>query len=142
MPGYPINIGTGARAINPLAQAICWGFAVVNILLAFGMFFFVKPTVPIAVANILSYQAWGLVFLALGAAMAYTLVQRRWWTLRRVELACVLVKAIWLVALLLRCLETPSTVLITVVWGFLAYIQAVLYVFFFPTPASGGGRDV
>jgi hypothetical protein len=72
------SVRPALRHVAPLTHAICWGYAVINIAIGFGLFFLYETRVPIAVANILSYPQWGVVFLALGAYAAYSLWTNNW----------------------------------------------------------------
>lgn len=117
----------------PLTYAICWGFAVVNMILGLGMIFLYNAPVPIAVANILSYREWGALFLVLSLVTAYGLIKNDWHLTRNTQLAGVLIKTVWLVALIFRCISFPPTILITAVWFFFVYVQAMTYVHFVPT---------
>lgn len=118
------------KQIAPLTYSICWGYVVVNILIGIGMFFFYATTIPLAVANILSYQVWGVLFLATGIVSGCALLKNEWRTTRSLLLAGLTLKAIWAIALIIRCLSSPQTILITVVWLFFAYVQAVTYIYF------------
>lgn len=120
--------------IAPLTSAICWGYVFVNITLGLGMFFLYNTTVPLAVANIVSYQVWGILFGFLGLMTAYFLLTNNWKATRNAQLIGLMFKAVWAAALIIRCFSAPPTILITAVWVFFAYIQAVTYVHFLPIP--------
>lgn len=96
------------------------------------MYLLYRPTVPIAVANILSYQMWGIVFTGLGCVAVYALLRNEWKLSRKLLLIGLAAKAVWAIALIYRCFIEPQTIVITVVWLFFAYIQAVAYIFFTP----------
>lgn len=123
--------------VAPLTYAICWGFAVVNILLGLGMFFLYQTPIPLTVANILSYQQWGILFLGVGVLSIYTLLRNYWWATKNLMFAGLTLKAVWAVALIIRCIDAPPTILITAVWLFLAYVQAVTYIYFLPKNGAG-----
>jgi hypothetical protein len=123
--------------VAPLVYCICWGFAIVNLLIALGMATFVA-TKPIAIAQLLTYRQWGAVFGLLAIVGAYSLSSNNWKLARNVMLAGLAVKAVWLVALIARAFIVPSTLLITAVWLFIAYVQALTYVYFLP---KIGGPD-
>lgn len=127
--------------VAPLTAAICWGFVVVNIVLGLGMYFIYTTTVvPIAVASILSYESWGLIFFGLGIITAGFIFSNNWKATRNAQLAGLLIKSIWAIALIVRCFEEPRTILITAVWLFFAYIQAVTYIHFLPIPKGNNNE--
>lgn len=125
--------------IPPLTLSLCWGFAVVNTLLGVGLATLYHTTVPLAVADILTYQQWGAVFIALGLVGAFALTTNRTGLVRQTQLANVLVKAVWLAALAIRCLSYPQTIIITLVWAFFAYVQMMVYIHFQTMPDAGHG---
>lgn len=120
--------------VSPLVSYICWGYAAVNVLLGLGMYFLYlkNPVVPIAVANIFSYQVWGIIFAGLGIITAFGLVTNNWVVTKNTQIVGVLVKTIWLIALIIRCFISPQSILITAVWFFLTYIQVGVYLYFLP----------
>lgn len=115
---------------NPLVASICWGYAVINILLGLGMAVFYQTRIPITGVDFMSYQAWGGVFVLLGLAAFYSLLTDNWKLTRQLQAAGLLVKAFWGVALIIRCIVAPQTILVTVIWFFFAYVQAAVYYFF------------
>lgn len=121
----------------PLTYYICWGYAVTNIFLGTGMYFLYDPSAEIAVANILSYQMWGLLFTMLGLGTAFFLLTNNWKATRNSQLFGLALKCIWAIALLVRCFIEPGTLVITSIWLFFAYIQAVTCYFFIAK--NGGG---
>lgn len=120
--------------IAPLTTSVCWGFSIVNIVIGLAMIIIYKGTIaPIPIADVLSYRLWGAVFLSMGLFGAISLIRNNWRITRWVQLLGILVKSIWLIALIVRCFYYPQTVLITAVWFFFAYIQAMVYIFFIPS---------
>lgn len=125
--------------IPPLTASLCWGFAVVNIMLGIGIALLYETTVPLAIANVLTYQVWGLIFIALGVVGAFALYTGRVKLIKNIQLLSVLVKAIWLAALAIRCIFYPQTIIITLVWAFFVYVQIMVYIHFQTLTASHGG---
>lgn len=126
------KIRPSLRIVAPLTYYICWGYALVNILIGIGLFLLQHPAAPIAVAEILSYKEWGFIFIAIGVIGLHGLLGNRWNLTRNVLLAGILVKSIWMIALIVRSIIVPETTLITAVWIFLAYVQVLTYIFFIP----------
>lgn len=115
----------------PIVYSICRGFAVVNISLGLGFIFLYKPNAAsIVVANILTYQEWGIAFLITGLLTAWGLYFDDWDLTRKTQLAGITIKTIWEIALIIRSITAPTTFLIAAVWLFLAYIQSVVYIHF------------
>lgn len=125
------------HSVAPLTYSICWGYAVINILLGIGMYFLYETTVPLAVASILSYEVWGIIFAVLGLIGVHFLMTNSWKGIKRMQLAGLFVKAIWAIALLIRCISAPQTIVITLVWLFFAYIQFATYIYFIPKNMRG-----
>ena len=128
--------------IAPLTSYLCWCFVAINLLLGLGMYLLYNTPVPIAVASVLSYHQWGIVFGAIGVIMGYALIMNDWLLLRRMHIVGIFVKSTWLIALIVRCLAAPQTILITVIWTFLAAVQLGVYVYFFPPRSPGEGHSV
>ncbi len=121
--------------IAPLTSAICWGYVAVNLILGLGMIFIYQGTIaPISIASILSYPMWGSLFVLAAVVGGYGLLTNNWKLTRHAQLYGLALKAVWAIALIIRCFEYPQTILITAVWIFFAYIQAATYVYFLPTP--------
>lgn len=133
--------------VAPLSYSLCWGYAIMNLVLGAGMYLLYRPTPagqtsPISIADIVSYQVWGVLFFLLGAVTVYTLITNHWKATRQFQLVGLLFKAIWAIALLIRCFQAPQTILITAVWLLIAYTQAALYIYFLPIPkADDNGRQ-
>jgi hypothetical protein len=133
--GSSLSLPRARRVVNrfgisPLIYSLCWGFAIINLLIGLGLIFLFDTPVPIAVANILSYPEWGLVFIVLSLIGAYFLIQRNATGVLNTQIFSVFVKCIWLIALGIRCFTAPTTIIITLVWGFFAYVQIMICVYF------------
>lgn len=127
---------------SPLTSSICWGYVVVNIILGIGMILFYSTPVPIAVVNILPYWAWGILFLSASVITGYGLIRNDWEITRGSQLYGLALKGTWSVALIARCFIDPRSILITAVWLFLTYVQAVVYIYFLPPlPIAPGAVD-
>lgn len=127
--------------IAPLTYSICWGYAIMNLVLGAGMYVLYRPSIqgqaaPISIADILSYQIWGFLFFALGVVTVFTLITNHWKATRQFQLVGLLFKAVWAIALLIRCFQEPQTILITSVWLLIAYVQAMVYIYFLPIPKA------
>jgi hypothetical protein len=122
----------GLHSVAPLTYSICWGYAATNVMLGMGLFFLYSTNVPIAVASLLSYQAWGIVFVTLGVLNAYGLIKNNWNLSRNMQMCGLGVKSVWAIALTIRCISAPQTIIITLIWLFFAYIQGATYVYFIP----------
>lgn len=122
--------------VAPLTAYICWWYAAVNMLIGLALFALYEPAVPIAVASIFSYQVWGLLFFSAGASGAYGLIRNHWELVRNAQLWGLLIKAIWLIALIVRSFVSPQTILITLVWILFSAIQAGVYIYFIPAVSS------
>lgn len=121
------------KVVAPLTHFICVGYAIVNFLIALGLYTLYSPTSSLVIVNnLITFQVWGLVFLGLSFTKTYGLIKNDWNVLRKGLLAGILVKSVWLFALAFRVVENPGTILIAVIWLFFAYIQTGTYIFFIP----------
>lgn len=132
-------VGTALYKVAPLVAAICWGFAIINVCLGVGLLLVGNNTVPIAVADILSYPQWGFVFIALGAVMMFFLLTARNTRVRQTLLLGVFVKGIWLTALIINTLSDLRSIVVMFIWLFFAYIQIMTYAHF--DEASRGNQQ-
>lgn len=140
MENIPLNrVRPRLYEVAPLTYSICWGYAVINILLGAGLYLLYSPQVPIAVANIFSYRVWGILFAGLGFLGVYALIKNEWKVSKNILLAGLVIKAVWAIALIARSVVEPQSIVITLVWLFFAYIQAVTYIFF--TPKINGDKN-
>lgn len=131
------------KRVAPLTAALSWGFFWINIVIGIGlMFLYTQTTSPIAVVNILSYRQWGAIFFLTSLAMGYALLKNNWKMIKNLQIVGLVLKSIWLVALIIRCIANPTTILITAVWAFFAYVQAALYVHFLPTVSLKDDKHV
>lgn len=133
------RVNVTAPRIAPLTLSLCWGFAVINILLGYVLATSFETNVPLAVANILTYQQWGVLFIALGVIGAFGLITHRPFLVKNTQLASVLVKAIWEAALVIRCFIVPQSLVITLIWGCLLYVQMMVYIHFQTIPGASHG---
>lgn len=122
--------------IVPWCRDLCWMFAVINILVGIGMALFYETPIPLAVANLLSYREWGIIFIGLGVVGAIALVLGKTQLVKNTQLVSVAVKMVWLLALIIRGVSYPQTILITLVWAAFALVQIEVYVRFQTLPES------
>lgn len=123
--------------IGPLTSSLCWGFAIVDMLLGIGFALLYHTTVPLAVANILTYRQWGIAFFVIGFVCVITLLRGASALVRCTQAASIVVYSIWLAALVIRSFVLPASVIITLVWAFFAYVQIMVFIHFDTTPVSG-----
>lgn len=119
-------------SVAPVTFLICWGYVVINVIIGLGMIFLYSTPIPLAVANILPYPAWGILFLVAAIVGAYGLIRNDWGVARNTQLYGLLLKAVWAVALVIRSFIAPASILITAVWLFFVFVQAVIYIYFIP----------
>jgi len=79
-----------------------------------------------------SYQVRGILFFLTGIVSIYSLLKNYWKLTRSLLLVGVVLKAVWAIALIIRCIQDPRTIVITVVWLLFLYIQAITYIYFLP----------
>ncbi len=124
------------KTVTPLAHWIITIFAYFNIFLGISLFFAVdqsKITASLIIVNdIFSYKFWGIVFIAIGILKLFALKTNNWDLSRKSLLVGVSIKAAWALALVIRSLTSPGTLLVTIIWFALAAIQIVTFIFFMP----------
>lgn len=124
------------RVVSPLAHAVVLVFGVFNILLGISLILAIyqaRVSSPLLIVNnVFTYDLWGYVFIGIGLLKLYALRANKWELARKTLLVGVAVKAAWALALIIRVLISPGTVLIAMLWICLAAIQIVTYIFFMP----------
>lgn len=126
------------KLVAPLTNAICWVYAIANILIGMGMYLFYETRIPLVVANIFTYQQWGILFGITGLLSLYALSKNEWHMTRKLLVIGLGLKAIWGIALVIRCISSPPTILITLVWLSFVCIQAATYIYFLPKQPNNG----
>lgn len=125
------------RGLAPLTFWTTFVFATLNFFIGISLFVQFDASrlssSLIIVNDILTYQFWGVVFFVLGIAKYYALYSNRWNLTKRLMLTGVAVKAAWTIALIIRVLVSPGTILVTFLWVALAAIQVFTVIFFVPS---------
>lgn len=124
--------------VAPIVFWVSLGYGIVNLVLAVGMYNF-NPTVGLAiVTGFFTYQFWAAVFLVAGIGMLYAIHKNDWLMLRGFLIIGLVVKLMWLIALIFRVLEGGSIFLVAI-WLFFAYVQAITIIFM-PVVDTGGDK--
>lgn len=84
------------------------------------------------VNDYLTYEFWGIIFIVLGLTKIAAVVFNQWRLARVTLMAGVTIKAAWMVALAIRFLVSPGTILVAALWGTIALAQMLCYIFFLP----------
>ena len=121
------------RLIAPMTYWITWGFVAVNFLIGVSFMTIYKPATPIIIVTTYSpIEVWGVLFTLMGGNIVYGLLANNWNWARKSHIGGLVIKAAWLLALLERIPENPPAAFVACIWGFLAFIQAVVYIYFLP----------
>lgn len=124
------------RKWAPLVYYITLGFAVTNILIAASFFKGPTRTTPhVIVRGIFTLHFWGWIFILLAILGGGALVINHWKLVRRTLFLGLFVKALWLYALLLN-----KNIAGVGVWGFLAYVQLLVAIYFPEERKNAGNR--
>lgn len=125
------------RGLAPLTFWSTLVFASLNFLIGISLFFELdanRVSASLLIVNdILSYQFWGVVFFALGVGKYYALYANKWNLTKKLMLGGVAVKAGWTIALVVRAMISPGTILVALLWLALAVIQVFIVIFFVPS---------
>lgn len=89
------------------------------------------------VNDFFTFQMWGAVFILLGVLKLSALRLNRWRLARLTLMMGVVVKAAWMVALVIRVFVSPGTVIIALLWMTLATAQMLCYIYFLPAVRPG-----
>lgn len=129
--------------VAPLTATICWIYVFINILLFFSFFFYHRPIIKLLIVNnVLTFQFWGVLFLAVASFGLYSLLTNHWNRIRRALLAGIVVKMAWLTTLIIFTAHNfRQGIFITILWGFFAAIQAATYIFFLPEITAGRDNE-
>lgn len=128
------------RQVAPLSWYIVLGFGILNVVL--GVSLIKLPVKHIAIISQYTPSwVYGAMFTILGLLMFWGLIRNNWKLMRRTLAAGLLLKAVWLFALILILLHGGDPYVLSL-WLFLTYIQAVAYVFFVPVHVKGQGNGI
>lgn len=128
--------------VSPLVAKIVIGFGIFNLLLGWGLIT-TQATLatPLVIAPTpFAYQLWGGAFAFLGVLMLWGYQQNKWKFMRQTFVIGITFKFAWAIALVIRYVSGDFTnPFLLIVWVFTAYIQAIAYVHFMPTPKIDKG---
>lgn len=119
-----------ALSVPPIIRLLALGFGVFNILVGYGLISFTGSISLVITHGILSARVWGSMYFILGCLTLLSVMGKMNKFARLLMLVGLFIDLSWLVALMLR-LSIGGSFLITALWGFLTFIQALLYVYFF-----------
>lgn len=130
------------KLIAPLSYATIKGFGVFNILLGIALMFHRADNTAdsetlIIIHEAFGFMVWGLAFMVLGIIKLHALHSNDWQRIRKILIIAMLFHSIWLFALLIHVLVGQGALSILVMWGFLTYIQALIYIHFIPLKYKG-----
>lgn len=124
------------RLVSPLVHWVILVMGIFNILLGISLYLAfdaARVSAPLLIVNdLFTYRFWGIVFVALGILKLYSLWANNWNLAKNSLLVGISVKAAWAIALTIRSLTSPGTLLINFIWLALAAIQVGTYIFFMP----------
>lgn len=123
----------GLREVAPLTWSLILGFGILNLVLGVSLMTYPLGQQVAIVTTYTPLPLHGLYFVILGALMLVNLWRNNWKWLRILLLAGLLIKAVWLFALVVR-LFTGGNAITLSLWLFITHVQAVAYVHFIPTP--------
>jgi len=124
------------KTVSPLTYWVMLVMSMFNLL--FGASLFIafdtyRLSPPLLIVNdFFNFKFWGIVFMAIGIMKIYSLWKNDWDLSRHSLMVGVAVKAMWAVALVIRALTSPGTLLVALLWISLAAIQMGTYIWFMP----------
>ena len=117
------------KHVSPFTYFICWGYVFTNILIGLGLIITNLTTSPyVIVRGPFTYKFWGGCFIFLAILGAIALLANKWRFIRGVLVSGLILKSLWLYALMIAYSVSELTIL--GMFGFLAYIQFLTVVFF------------
>lgn len=136
--GDPIRNGLPLlRLIAPWAHYNTIVFSLFNVVIGISLALSLdghRVSAPLLIVNeVLTYQIWGAVFIALGVCQYIFLRQNKWAWIQWTHRTGTALKATWAIALIVRVFVSPGTVFLTVMWVALMLIQVITFIFI-PTP--------
>lgn len=124
------------RIVAPLTWYIILGFGILNLVLGLSLMKYSFGTPLSIVSRYTPLPLYGVFFVVLGIFMLYNLQRNNWKILRRLLLCGLLIKTIWLYALVVRSFQGGNAIVLSL-WLFITYIQAIAYIYFIPTQKGG-----
>lgn len=112
----------------PMVYWISLGYGVVNVVLGAGLYLLDAKIGFVIVGSIFTLEVWGTAFGVLGLGMLFSLYRNDWRLLRTFMILGLIVKLMWLIALIIRIADGGSLLLVSI-WLFFAYIQVITIIF-------------
>lgn len=124
------------RVVSPISHWIVMIMAFFNIILGISLWFLVdesRVSASLLIVNdLFTFKFWGVVFILIGIVKLYALLTNNWNLARKSLFLGVSVKAAWMVALIIRILISPGTILVSLLWATIALLQIGGYIWFLP----------
>jgi hypothetical protein len=128
MPGINLE-DRNLKHVAPLTYWISWGYVYTNIFLGIAFINIPRQQMPyIIVSRTLTPTFWGLIFIILGTMGAISLIAGNWHFIRRVLMTGLVLKSLWLYALIFGFKISGLGAL--VLFSFIAYIQFLTVIYF------------
>lgn len=132
LPDKPQWLPSGDKqyvmSVTPLVRMASGGFGIFSMLLGLGLFFYKSKLSLLTINSIITTQVWGATFFIVGAIMIYALFSKKNVLMRQLMLVSLFLKSAWEIALLIGLKQYVYTALM---FGFLLFLQALFYVYFF-----------
>ena len=118
-----------------VSRPVAWQtltFAVFNLLLGAALFTAQARALDFFIINdVMTPQFWGVVFFSIGLAKLFGYFTNNWTIMRYANIPALFTKLFWLIALVARQIETPSTnIFLILMFTALASLQIALYLHF------------
>lgn len=127
--------------VSPMAYWIVLVMGWFNILLGLTFVLAIDATrftaSLIIVNDLLTFQFWGVVFMAIGILKLFSLRMNNWELARNTLFWGVSVKAAWMIALTIRTFVSPGTIFLNLLWITIALLQIGCYIWFMPPSTEG-----
>lgn len=118
--------------VDPFMSKIITGFAWLNIVLGILLYISSARTLEFFIVNnIFTPQIWGIIFFIIGISLLFSYIFNIWKAMRGLMLLGFTIKLFWLLALLVRQIQSfDSNSFLIVLFFMLAYLQFWAYVHF------------
>lgn len=124
------------RDVSPVSYWFIMLMGVFNLIIGIGFALATRglndDTIFGLISRVVPFWVWGVLFFGLGVAKLWSLKTNNWKWSRYTLLAGVALKSGWAVALMLRTIENPGNIFLTMTWTTVAITQIICYIHFLP----------
>lgn len=126
----------GLRSVSPVSYWFILIMGIFNLILGASFILAIDGAKLDETLNVITaivpIWAWAVLFSGLGFLKLYALAANNWTLARYSLLTGVMLKSGWAVALMIRTLEIPDNIFLSLTWVTISLVQMICYIHFLP----------